>query len=119
MLKPPESIIYFLTGLLKRHRHVTTEKTTSLLDSYAADLIHDITNGRFLTAKHFAFSMSLHGLTGSREIINILHKFGNAMSYELTCEMETTQAEKAQKVSSESAVLPLMLQDNGGKPTVF
>ena len=98
---------------------MTTEKTTSLLDSYAADLIHGITDGRFLTAKHFVFSVRLHSLTGSREIINILNKFGNAMSYELTCEIETAQAEKAEKVSSESAVLSLMLQDNGGKPTVF
>ena len=98
---------------------MTTEKITSLLDSYAVDLIHGITDGRFLTAKHFVFSVRLHSLTGSREIINILNKFGNAMSYELTCEIETAQAEKAEKVSSESAVLPLMLQDNGGKPTVF
>ena len=41
------------------------------------------------------------------------------MSYELTCEIETTQAEKARKVSSESTVLPLMPQDNGGVPTMF
>ena len=53
--------------------------------------------------------MGLHGLTGSREIINILNKLGNAMSYELTCETETPQAEKARKVSSESTVLRLML----------
>ena len=30
--KPPESIIYFLTSLLERHRHVTPEKTTCLVD---------------------------------------------------------------------------------------
>ena len=50
--KPPESIIYFLTGLLKQHRRVTPEKTTSLVDSYTTDLIHGIINGRFTTAKH-------------------------------------------------------------------
>ena len=84
------------------------EKATRLVDSYAADLIHDITNGRFITAKHFALSMALHGLTGSREIIDILNKLGNAMSYELTCDIETAPAEKARKLSSESTVLPLM-----------
>ena len=106
--KPPESVIYVLTGLLKRPRHVAPEKATRLVDSYAADLIHDITNGRFITAKHFALSMALHGLTGLREIIDILNKLGNAMPYELTCDIETAPAEKARKLSSESTVLPLM-----------
>ena len=40
-------------------------------------------------------------------------------SYELTCEIETAQAEKTCKVSSESTVLSLMPQDNGGVPNVF
>ena len=57
--KPPESIIYFLTGLLERHRHVTPEKTTCLVDSYEADFIYEISNGRFITTKHFALSMGL------------------------------------------------------------
>ena len=51
--------------------------------------------------------------------MDILDKLGKAMSYELTCEIETAQAEKARKVSSESTVLPLMPQDNGGVPIMF
>ena len=43
--KPPESLIHFLTGLLKHHRHATPERTTRLVDSYAADLIRGVTNG--------------------------------------------------------------------------
>lgn len=117
--KPPESVTYFLTGLLKHNRHVTPERAIRLVESYASDLIHGVTNGRFITAKHFAVSMGLHGLTGSREIIDILSKLGNAMPYELTCEIETAQAEKAQKMSKESTMLPLIPQDDGEVPTVF
>ena len=104
--KPPESTIYFFTGLLKRYRYAVPEKITHLVDSYAVDLFHGITSGRFITAKHFALSMALHGLTGSREIIDILNKPGNAISYELTCEIETAQAEKARKVFSASSDAP-------------
>ena len=50
------------------------------MGSYGADLIHGITNGRFMTVKYFALSMGLHGLTGSQEIIDILNKLGNTMS---------------------------------------
>ena len=63
--------------------------------------------------------MDLHGLNGSREIIDILSKLSNAISNEPICEVDTAQAEKACKVSSESTVLPLMPQDNGGVPIVF
>ena len=98
---------------------MTPEKTTRLVNSYAPDLIHGITNGRFITVKHFALSMALHGLTGSQEIIDILNELGNAMSYEPTCDIETAPAEKARKLSSESTVLSLMPQDNGGVSTVF
>ena len=42
--------------------------------------------------------MGLDGLTGSREIIDILSKLVNSMSYELTCEIETAQAEKAESL---------------------
>ena len=69
---------------------MTPEKTTCLVGSYAADLIYDITNGRF--------AMGLDGLTGSREIIDILNKLVNSMSYELTCEIETAQAEKGESL---------------------
>ena len=57
--KKPASIIYFFTGLQERHRHVTPEKTTCLTDSSEADLIYGISNGRFITAKHFSLSMGL------------------------------------------------------------
>ena len=42
--------------------------------------------------------MGLDGLTGSREIIDILNKLVNSMSYELTCEIETAQAEKGESL---------------------
>ena len=73
---------------------MTSEKTTCLVGSYAADLIHDITNGRF--------AMDLDGLTGSREIIDNFNKLVNSMSYELTCEIELHKLKKL-KVSSKSS----------------
>ena len=73
---------------------------------YAADLIHGITNLTFITVKHFAFSVGLHGLTGSREITDSLNKLDNTMSYELICEIEAAQTDIARKVLRESTVLP-------------
>ena len=71
--KPPEPIIYILTGLLKQHRHVNPEKTTCLVDSYATDLIHGITNGRFITLK------TLCPFNGSSDMS--INQFGTNIKY--------------------------------------
>ena len=70
--KPPASIIYFFTGLLERHRHVTPEKTTCLADSSEADLIYGISNGRFITAKHCALSICLSMGLQTRALISLI-----------------------------------------------
>ena len=68
--KPPAMLCNFLSNILKKSRDsIAPEKTQQLIDSLAADIISGVTNGKFLTAKHFLLSMVLHGLTGSRYAI--------------------------------------------------
>ena len=105
---PPKTLTKFLTELLRPHRFVIPEKTTRLVDSYAADIIYGVTNGKIITAKHFLLSMGLHSLTGSRQVVDILNKLGHSMAYDLTCEIETSLAEKAEKLSINTTLLPLI-----------
>ena len=92
--KPLAILCNFPSNILKKSRDsITPEKTQRLIDSLAADIISGVTNCKFLTAKHFLLSKGLHSLTGSRYVIDILNKLGHCMSYKLTCEIETSQAE--------------------------
>ena len=110
--KPPAMLCNFLSNILKKSRDtITPEKTQQLIDSLAADIISGVTNGKFLTAKHFLLSMVLHSLSGSRYVIDILNKLGHCMPYKLTCEIETSQAEIAEKILDESQKKYLMTKE--------
>ena len=67
-----------------------------------------VTRGKVIQRKHFLLALGLHNLTRSRKIIDIVNKLGHCISYSLTCEVETAQAESALKSSQDSSILPLM-----------
>ena len=107
----------FLSNVLKKSRDsITPEKTQRL-----ADVISGVTNGKFVTVKHFLLSMGLHSLTDSRYVIDILNKLGHCMSYELTCEIETLQVEIVEKIlDGEGTILPIVPNDESSSvPTAF
>ena len=106
---PPEALITFLTHLLRSDKHTVTrsENIRRLIDSYAADLIHGVTRGETITAKHFLLALGLHSQTGQKKVVEINHKLGHCISYPLTCEIETAQARVAQIMAESSSILPL------------
>ena len=112
---PPESLINFLTHLLRSEKHSTSrsENLCRLVDSYAADLIHGVTRGDVVTSKHFLLALGLHSLTGQRKVVEINHNLGHCISYSLTCEIETAQARAAQVKAERTSLLPLKPKNEG------
>ena len=51
--------------------------------------------------------LGLHSLTGSRKVIDIIHKLGHSISYNTVCEIETAQAECGLVASKSLNVLAL------------
>lgn len=118
--KPPRSVTYFFENLLKSTTStVENDNTSRLIDSYAQDLVHGVTKGKIITEKHYLMGLGLHNLTGQKNVVEIVNKFGNSISYPLTCEILTTQAESAIKRSKMSALLPLQPQFNEAILTFF
>ena len=107
--EPPASVITFLTTLLKEKCHgVTRNKTIPrLIDSFAADMIYGVTHGKVVTSKHYLLALGLHNITGSRKVVEITHKLGHCIDYNLTCEIETAQAKKVQQLADHTNILPL------------
>ena len=114
---PPETLITFLTHLLRSDKHTVTrsENICRLIDSYAADLIHGATRGKIITAKHFLLALGLHSQTGQKKVVEINHKLGHCISYPLTCEIETAQARVTQLMAESSSILPLKPNYKGDK----
>ena len=68
------------------------------VSSFAQDVVHAVSRGQFLTAKHILLGAGLHSLTGQKLPIKLLARYGSACSYEMVQKVETAQAELVQNM---------------------
>ena len=87
-----------------------TRNVPRLVGYFASDLIHGATRGDVITAKYFAPDLSLHNITGQKDAVQISHKLGHCISYPLTCDIETAQAQIPQIAANVSTILPLNIE---------
>ena len=52
-----------------------------LIESYASDCIHRVSNGEVLIAKHFLLALGLHSITGQEKPVQIANRLGHNMIY--------------------------------------
>ena len=92
---PPDSIYTFLTALFKHgiHNYITNAQKR-WINSIACDMVYGITNGQLIQLKHFLLAIGLHDLTGSRKVVDIVHRLGHCLSYNMSCEIKTAVAER-------------------------
>ena len=88
---PSKSLCIFLETLIKYNDHSTTEKQARLFSSVTQDIIFAVTRGKVMQRKHFLLALGVHSLTGSRKIIDIVHKLGHCICYNLMSDIETDQ----------------------------
>ena len=106
--KPPKEIYVFLKELMTTDKkRELPENVKRLVESYANDIVHGVTRGKVMQKKHFTLGLGLHNLSGSRKLVDIVHKLGHCVSYNLVCEIETAQAESMLKTSKEGLFLPV------------
>ena len=106
-MQPPQSLVLFLSQLLKANQHFESYAVKRLVESYSSDLIHGVTRGKVLTAKHFVLSLGLHNITGQKKPVQIINRLGHCLEYNVTCEIETAHAEASQQQYADSGVLPV------------
>ena len=106
---PAESLCKFLETViyLNGHRKSPSENLVHLLNSFAQDITSAVSRDTKIQYKQLILGQGLHNLTGSRKVIDILHKLGHCISYNTVCEIETAQAECALKASKSNNLLAL------------
>ena len=97
--KPPDSTQLFFKTILN------PSKSSRLVDSFSQDLVYGV--GKTLTEKHFLMALGLHNMTGQRNVIEVLSKFGQCISYKQTCEILKANAESVIQRSKLSSLLPI------------
>ena len=107
--KPPKTLMLFFKYLLQsgKSKAHTPEYVERFMNSYASDIIGAVTQGKTITAKQFLLALGLHNITGQRKAVEIVNRLGHCLTYNTTCEIETSLAMKAQQLSLNGYSLPL------------
>ena len=118
---PPDSLMLFYKFLLQSQSTVhkkSPEYVERLVRSFASDIIGAVSQGKTITEKQFLLALGLHNITGQRKVMEIVNRLGHSLTYNTTCEAETSFAAKAQQQLS-NALLPLRPLNQDGVLTVF
>ena len=102
--KPPDSVYMFLQKLPKNKASANVSR---VIESLAQDIAFAVMKGKVLQRKQFLLALDLHSLTGGRKVIEIIHKLGHCMSYNLTSEIETAQTKSSLLAATQTTLLPL------------
>lgn len=84
----PESLYNFLHGLLSKQNlsHDNNFCVDQEIDKRALmigqDIVHATSHSRVKTPKHIGLAVTLHHLTGSKQIVTLLNRMGHCSSYE-------------------------------------
>ena len=66
-----------------------------------------VTRPKMITAKQYLLALGVHNNTGQRKTVDILNRPGHCLTYNLTCEIETALAGKAQQLLLKDSLLPI------------
>ena len=95
-----------MTGKLPEDVQLNPEQHRRVL-AIAQDIIYTTTNSRCKTPKHVGLAMSIKHLTGSRQIISMLHGLGHSVSYDDVVRIQSAIATHVMSSVSENvAFLP-------------
>lgn len=86
-IKVPKLLQEFLSLIVGGSK--AAETTEIPVRSISQDLCKAATKGKWMMPKHLLLGMTLRHLTGSAEIVTILHRFGHCASYSCLLELET------------------------------
>ena len=87
----PESLYSFLSEVISRQdKKATTMSDGATLSAekgrrvvmLGQDIIHAATNSQVKTPKHIGLAVTIHHLTGSKEVVTLLNRMGHCSSYD-------------------------------------
>lgn len=70
-------------------RSVKSEGLQRKVNSMCYDFIHNATHGAIKTCKHMTLGVAMKSMTSSRQVVDVLNKYGHVSSYHVVEELET------------------------------
>lgn len=114
----PDSLKSFLSEVISR-----SEKKSSLYSEGSTsdtekdkrvvmlgqDIIHAASNSQVKTPKHIGLAVTVHHLTGSKELVTLLNRMGHCSSYD---DVEVVNTAWAREISARSAIMGVVIPSN-------
>ena len=107
VFKPPKILLKLIETILNTAKNRASRSTSidRLTNSIAEDIVLCLKYCSF-HAKHLLLGLGIHNLTGSRLVIDFLHRLGHSINYNSVCDIETALAEATQEAAKSASVLP-------------
>ena len=87
MVRIPNLLQHFLSYLLHG-----SSKPSLKTSSIGQDIIYCVDNGQFITSKHIILLFAIRSMTGNVELIKIINRLRNGVSYIELAEVDTAYA---------------------------
>ena len=111
----PESLLQFsFRGYLGKTKKCRTYPTLSAekgrpVVMLRQDIIHAVTNSQVKTPKHIGLAVTIHHLTGSKEVVTLLNRMGHCSSYD---DVEIVNTAWAREMEARSQQTGLVIPSN-------
>ena len=83
-----------------------------LVQFFGQDLLYALSKGRQKAPKHVTISLTVKKLTGSKEMITLLNRYGHGTSYDQVLQIETRLAEEQLETEVNGVIVPRIIQPN-------
>ena len=110
----PESLYSFLSEVISRQdKKATTVSDGATLSAekgrrvvmLGQDIIHAATNSQVKTPKHIGLAVTIHHLTGSKEVMTLLNRMGHCSSYDDVEIVNTAWAREMEARSQQTGIV--------------
>ena len=111
----PENLSRFLMGLLTSYPGINSpsERVKTLVNSFSQDIIYATTCGQTQPPKQILLSYGVKTMTGNVELIQMLNRFGHAVSYSQIEENDTALClQKMASSLNQTTILPGTIRPN-------
>ena len=81
-VEPPDSLKEFFTTLYGGNSSGLSARKERFVDSSAADVMYACSGEKFLPGKHLSLGLTVKSITGSKNAVTLLNKFGHCASNE-------------------------------------
>lgn len=114
----PDSLYHFLQWFVSQQEYHESDKPAATCKSQederrilmlGQDMVHTSTRTRLKTPKHVGLGITIHHLTGSKQLITLLNKMGHCCSYN---DVEIINTGLAREISARSEQLGVIVPSN-------